>query len=73
MLVSHGHTKQAILHEYNVYEIQLFCEKIASEEMRKEADFIEGVVAGIGGAFGDYKKLEKSLSSMREGGRTDGN
>lgn len=35
--------------------------------MREQADFIDGIVAGIGGAFGGYKQLQSSLALLREG------
>lgn len=34
--------------------------------MRHNADFIEAVIVGIGGAFGGSKKVEKLLSDMRK-------
>ncbi|SEJ35264.1 hypothetical protein SAMN05660742_10675 [Propionispira arboris] len=46
-------------------EVKLFYEKIIAEEMFEQADFIEGVVAGIGGAFGDYDKIATMLQKMR--------
>ncbi len=35
--------------------------------MREQADFIDGIVAGIGGALGGYKQLQSSLALLREG------
>lgn len=55
-----------ILHEYSMPEVKLFYEKIIAEEMFEQADFIEGVVAGIGGAFGDYDKIATMLQKMRQ-------
>ena len=68
-LISHGHTKNVVLHEYSMPEVKLFYEKIIAEEMYEQADFIEGIVAGIGGAFGDYDKISDLLKKMRECGR----
>lgn len=64
-LISHGHTKDVVLNQYSMPEVKLFYEKIIAEEMYEQADFIEGVVAGIGGAFGDYNKIAAMLQKMR--------
>lgn len=60
------------MYGYSLAELRLFYEKIVSDEMREQADFIDGVVAGIGGAFGGYKDLKRSLALLREGVRHDG-
>jgi len=65
-LISHGHDKETILRTYSKDEISLFYEKCLKYDMSKKADFIEGVLAGIGGAFGGGKKIEKLLKDMRK-------
>ncbi len=60
------------MYEYSVPELRTFYEKIVSDEMREQADFIDGVVAGIGGAFGGYKQLQNSLALLRKGVTHDG-
>lgn len=50
--------------------VALFYEKCVREDMRRQADFIEGVAAAIGGAFGGMKKLDGAIRQMR--GETDG-
>lgn len=68
MLISHGHDKYKILHEYSKEEVALFYEKCVKYDMRHEADFIEAVMAGIGGAFSDKKNsknIEKLLKELR--------
>ena len=65
-LVAHGHNKEAILRTYSKEEISLFYEKCLKYDMRNKADFIESVLAGIGGAFGGGNKIEKLLTNLRE-------
>lgn len=45
-------------------EVKMFYEKSIMQDMRKEADFIEGVIAGIGGAFCDKNEYKKSVKPM---------
>lgn len=65
-LIAHGHDKDAIIRTYSREEIALFYEKCLKYDMRNKADDIESVLAGIGGAFGGGKKIEKLLAKMRE-------
>ena len=44
----------------------MFYEKIIQSEYAQRADFIEDVVAGIGGALGGYDKLLPMLEQMRK-------
>ncbi len=53
------------MEEYSMAEVRLFYEKIICEEMNDQANFIEGVVAGISGAFGGYDELKPMLKQMR--------
>lgn len=64
-LTQYGHEKDDVLYRYSLPVVRLLYEKIASEELRKRADFIEDVVAGIGGALGG-KKAFQSLKPMLE-------
>ena len=66
MLIAHGHDKETILRTYSREELALFYEKCIKLDMRQKADFIESVLAGIGGAFGGGKKVEKLLADMRK-------
>lgn len=68
LLIEHGHTKEAILHEYSFVELPLFYEKILKAQFNNRADFIEDVIAGIGGAFGGYKQIQSLLGQMRKVG-----
>ena len=65
-LIAHGHKKEEILRSYSREEMTLFYEKCIKLDLREKADFIESVVAGIGGAFGGGKQLEKLLTEMRK-------
>ena len=65
-LVAHGHDKETILRTYSKDEITIFYNKCISLDSRNKADFIESVLAGIGGAFGGSKKVEKLLSELRK-------
>jgi hypothetical protein len=47
-------------------EIKIFYEKSLKGEMYQQADFIEAVVAGIGGSFGGYKQVSGMIEKMRE-------
>ena len=44
----------------------MFYDKCLRYDMRQSASQIEAVMAGIGGAFGGGKKIEKLLKQMRE-------
>ena len=46
-------------------EVRLFFEKVIAEELSARADFIEGVGAGVGGAFGGYDDLKPMLAEFR--------
>lgn len=65
-LTANGHRKAEILHEYSVPEIQILYEKIIKMELNQRADFIEGVIAGVGGCFGGYKEVEKVIKDLRK-------
>lgn len=65
-LVAHGHDKEKIIHTYSKDEISMFYEKCIKYDMRQNADFIEGVMVGISGAFGGSKKIPKLLEDMRK-------
>ena len=65
-MISNGHTKDQILNEYSFSEIRLFYEKILKHEMRKQADFIEGVIAGVGGSFGGSKEVLPMINQLRK-------
>lgn len=65
-LVAHGHNKDDILRNYSKDEIAIFYNKCISLDLRNKADFIESVLAGIGGAFGGGKKVEKLLKELRK-------
>ena len=65
-LIAHGHDKEKILRTYSKEEVSLFYEKCIKYDMRNKADFIESVLAGIGGAFGGGNKIEKLLSDLRK-------
>ena len=65
-LIAHGHKKEEILHNYSREEMTLFYEKCIKLDMRHNADFIESVIVGVGGAFGGGKKVEKLLAEMRK-------
>ena len=65
-MIEHGHDKEKILKEYNKEELALFYEKCIKQDMKHNADFIEAVVCGIGGAFGGGKQLTKMLEEMRK-------
>lgn len=65
-LIAHGHDKDTILRTYSKEEISLYYEKCLKYDMRNKADFIESVLAGIGGAFGGGNKIEKLLTALRE-------
>ncbi len=65
-LVAHGHSKEEILRNYSREEISVFYSKCVSLDARSKADFIESVLAGIGGAFGGGKKIEKLLKDLRK-------
>ena len=65
-LIAHGHDKEKILKTYSKDEVSLFYEKCVKHDMRQKADFIEGVLAGIGGAFGGGKRVEKLLMDLRK-------
>lgn len=67
-LVSNGHRKEDILYEYSLPEVKLLYEKIILEELMQRADFIEDVIAGIGGALGgknSFRELKPMLEAMR--------
>lgn len=66
VLVEHGHDKNKVLNEYSRDEAVLFFEKCVKQDMRRKADDIEGVMVGIGGAFGGGKHIKKILESLRE-------
>jgi hypothetical protein len=51
--------------EYSLPEIRLLFEKVQAEEYAARADFIEDVVAGIGGAFGGFDDLKPMLKELR--------
>ena len=65
-LIAHGHKKEEILNNYSKEELTLFYEKCIKLDTRHNADFIESVIAGIGGAFGGGKEVEKLLAEMRK-------
>lgn len=65
-LIAHGHDKDKILRTYSKEEISLYYEKCIKFDMKSKADFIESVLAGIGGAFGGGKKIEKLLMDLRK-------
>ena len=65
-LIAHGHDKETILRTYSKEEICMFYEKCIKYDMRNKADSIESVLAGIGGAFGGGKQVEKLLIDMRK-------
>lgn len=54
------------MEEYSMAEVRLFYEKVVYEELNKQANFIEGVVTGISGAFGGYDELKPMLKQMRQ-------
>ena len=54
------------MHEYSKEEISVFYDKCVRYDLRQSASQIEAVMAGIGGAFGGGKKIEKLLKQMRE-------
>ena len=66
VLIAHGHSKEDILKNYSKEEITMFYEKCVKYDRMQKADFIESVLAGIGGAFGGGKKIEKLLKEMRK-------
>lgn len=66
VLIEHGHNKDEILYKYSREELALFYEKCARTDTLKDARFIEGVIAGIGGAFGGGKEVTKMLKEMRK-------
>ena len=62
LLLSHGHSRHDILYEYTAGEVSLYVEKCIREDMRREADRILAVQAGINGAFGaNLDALQKQL------------
>lgn len=65
-LVAHGHDKEEIIRTYSKEEITMFYEKCIKYDRRSNADFIEGVMVGIAGAFGGNKKIPKLLEDMRK-------
>lgn len=70
-LVSHGHRKEDVLCLYSRDEIRGFYKSILREDMARQADYIEGVSAGIGAAFGGSKanaQVAKLLKELRKGG-----
>lgn len=66
-LVAHGHDYNSVLHRYSKDEIEICYEKCIRQDTSKNADFIESVMAGIGGAFGGGKEIQKLLDTMRNG------
>ena len=66
VLIEHGHNKQQLLTEYSREELALFYEKCIRTDTLRDARFIEGVIAGIGGAFGGGKEVKNLLKKMRE-------
>lgn len=66
VLIEHGHDKEKILYNYSREELALFYEKCARTDILRDARFIEGVIAGIGGAFGGGKEISKMLKEMRK-------
>jgi hypothetical protein len=66
VLIEHGHNKNDIINSYSREELALFYEKCIKQDMRHNADFIEAVMAGIGGAFGGGNKITKLTRDMRK-------
>ena len=66
VLIEHGHDKHKLLNDYSREELGLFYEKCIRTDMLRDARFIEGVMAGIGGAFGGGKEVNKLLREMRK-------
>ena len=66
VLIEHGHSKEEILRNYSKEELSLFYEKCVKQDMKHNADFIEGVVCAIGGAFGGAKQVTKMIEEMRK-------
>ena len=54
------------MHKYSKDEIEICYEKCIKQDTAKNADFIESVMAGIGGAFGGGKEIQKLLDTMRD-------
>lgn len=67
-MIEHGHNKYDILNEYSREEVAIFYEKCVKEDILKNADFIEDVMAAIGGTFGNSKKVIKLLQDMKKSG-----
>lgn len=66
-LTEHGHDRETILHVYSLPEIRILYEKCWRSELARRADFIEDVMAGIGGCFGGAKEVDKLVRSLRAG------
>lgn len=66
VLIDHGHTKESVLNDYTSEEIRILYEKCVKGDTRRDANFIENVMAGIGGAFGGGKEIKKLTDKMRE-------
>ena len=63
--ISATETKDDVLYEYSLPEVKLLYKKIIQEKLAQRADFIEDVIAGIGGALGG-KKAFRELKPMTE-------
>lgn len=66
-LVGSGHRKAEILDVYSLPEIRIFYEKVVRQEMQRQADYIEAVMAGIGGSFGGGQEVTGMLRKLRGG------
>lgn len=66
VLIEHGHNEDDLLRKYSREKLALFYEQCVRTDNKKDARFIEAVMAGIGGAFGGGKEVTKLLQKMRE-------
>lgn len=69
LLVSHGHSKDAVLREYSLPLVRLLVRCHAAQERAARADFIEDAALAIGVAFGGakaYQDLQPYLGALRQ-------
>lgn len=66
-LIGSGHKRHEILNVYSMPEVRIFYEKIVRQEMQRQADYIEAVMAGIGGSFGGGDEVTNMVRELRGG------
>ena len=59
------------MNEYSMAEVKVFYEKSLRQKLSARADFIEGVIAGIGGAFSDKSGYKNNIVPLLESLRGD--